>query len=118
MITIRELAQVCYDANKAYCVSRGELNKNRWGNIEEWRRESVMDGVRCALDFANPMPEDLHGSWRSARESEGWSYNKQENSEDKHHPCLIPFDELPKDRVEKYKLFIAVVKALGNEAVE
>lgn len=45
------------------------------------------------------MAKNVHEVWAQNRINQGWSYGKQRNDELRHHPCLIPYEELPE--VEK-----------------
>lgn len=51
------------------------------------------------LDLVESMAKNVHEVWAQNRINQGWSYGKQRNDELKHHPCLIPYEELPE--VEK-----------------
>ena len=41
------------------------------------------------------MAENVHEVWTQNRINQGWSYGPERNDELKHHPCLVPYDELP-----------------------
>ena len=45
------------------------------------------------------MAENVHEVWAQSRLSQGWSYGEERNDALKHHPCLIPYEDLPE--VEK-----------------
>ena len=45
------------------------------------------------------MSKNVHEVWAQSRMSQGWSYGEERNDNLKHHPCLIPYEELPE--VEK-----------------
>lgn len=45
------------------------------------------------------MAENVHDIWAQSRMEQGWTYGPERNDELKHHPCLIPYGELPE--VEK-----------------
>ena len=49
--------------------------------------------------LSEEMAKNVHEVWAQNRISQGWSYGKVRNDELKHHPCLIPYEELPE--VEK-----------------
>jgi hypothetical protein len=42
----------------------------------------------------------------------GWVWGPVKSSENKTHPCLVPFEELPEFQKKKDKLFCAIVDAL------
>lgn len=45
------------------------------------------------------IAKNVHEVWAQSRINEGWRYGKERNDALKHHPCLIPYEELPE--VEK-----------------
>lgn len=45
------------------------------------------------------MAKNVHEVWAQSRVEQGWTYGKERNDTLKHHPCLIPYEELPE--VEK-----------------
>ncbi|MBE6333631.1 MAG: Ryanodine receptor Ryr [Bacteroidales bacterium] len=45
------------------------------------------------------MAKNVHEVWAQSRIDQGWSYGSERNDVLKHHPCLIPYEQLPE--VEK-----------------
>ena len=45
------------------------------------------------------MSKNVHEVWAQSRMSQGWTYGEERSDNLKHHPCLIPYEELPE--VEK-----------------
>ena len=45
------------------------------------------------------MAKNVHEVWAQSRMEQGWSYGEERNDTLKHHPCLVPYEELPE--VEK-----------------
>lgn len=45
------------------------------------------------------IAKNVHEVWAQSRFNEGWRYGEERNDALKHHPCLIPYEELPE--VEK-----------------
>ena len=45
------------------------------------------------------MAKNVHEVWAQSRMEQGWSYGNERSDALKHHPCLIPYEELPE--VEK-----------------
>lgn len=45
------------------------------------------------------MAKNVHDVWAESRISQGWTYGPERNDALKHHPCLVPYEELPE--VEK-----------------
>ena len=45
------------------------------------------------------MAKNVHDVWAESRISQGWTYGPERNDVLKHHPCLVPYEDLPE--VEK-----------------
>ena len=45
------------------------------------------------------MAKNVHEVWAQSRMEQGWTYGTQRDDNLKHHPCLVPYEELPE--VEK-----------------
>lgn len=46
------------------------------------------------------MSKNVHEVWSETRIQQGWTYGEQRNDEQKTHPCLIPYEELPESEKE------------------
>ena len=50
-------------------------------------------------DLVEAMAKNVHEVWAESRISQGWTYGPERNDVLKHHPCLVPYEDLPE--VEK-----------------
>lgn len=107
------IAQVCHEANRAYCVSMGDYSQVMWQSAPEWQRESAMNGVRQILAFPNTTPEQSHEGWYKEKVTAGWVYGPVKDAEAKTHPCMVAYDQLPEEQRRKDALFGAIVRALA-----
>jgi hypothetical protein len=111
---ILNIARVCHEANRAYCQTLGDNSQMPWEQAPLWQQDSAIDGVKKALLDPNMKPGDSHVSWSEHKLKDGWKYGPVKDADKKEHPCLVPFDQLPKEQQAKDKLFLAVVRALGH----
>ena len=51
------------------------------------------------MPLIEQMAKNVHEVWAKNRMDQGWTYGIERNDVLKHHPCLIPYEELPE--VEK-----------------
>ncbi len=49
------------------------------------------------LPLVEKMAKNVHEVWAETRIEQGWTYGEERSDELKHHPCLIPYDELPEE---------------------
>jgi len=105
------IARVCHEVNKAYCEALGDFSQPTWEDAPQWQRESARMGVDLHLmgDFG---PEASHASWMRQKVEDGWQYGPEKDAGLKTHPCICPFDMLPKEQQAKDYIFRAVVHAL------
>lgn len=113
MLTNEQVAQVAHEANRAYCRVIGDNSQVPWDEAPSWQRESAIHGVEAIREGRTKVPSDSHTSWSAEKLAAGWTYGPVKDAEAKTHPCLVPFEELPKEQQLKDALFFAVVTALS-----
>ena len=50
-------------------------------------------------ELVEKMAKNVHEVWAQSRINQGWTYGPERNDALKHHPCLVPYEDLPE--VEK-----------------
>jgi RyR domain len=111
-VSVEEIAKVCHETNRAYCLSQGDASQMPWEQAPEWQKESCIKGVLFHLEHPNSKPSDSHESWLKEKLSTGWKYGPAKDPDKKEHPCCVPFEQLPKDQQAKDFLFITIVRQL------
>lgn len=46
------------------------------------------------------LAENVHDTWAKGRMDDGWTYGPVRDDARKHHPCLVPYNELPESEKE------------------
>ena len=46
------------------------------------------------------IAKNVHETWADTRIKQGWKYGEQRSEEQKTHPCLVPYEELPEEEKE------------------
>lgn len=110
---IDRIARVCHEVNRAYCEAMGDHSQLTWELAPHWQRESARMGVDLHLS-GNFGPETSHQAWLMQKAREGWGYGPVKNPDTKEHPCMLPFEDLPREQQAKDYLFRAVVHALKD----
>lgn len=107
---LEHIARIAHEVNRAYCQALGDNSQPAWEDAPEWQRASARMGVDLHLsgDFG---PEASHISWSNQKLAEGWKYGPVKDPENKEHPCLVPFADLPREQQAKDFLFRGVVHA-------
>jgi hypothetical protein len=106
-----DIAKVAHEANRAYCETIGDFTQLPWDDAPQWQRESARMGVDLHLSGDFP-PEASHVSWMQNKLDEGWKHGPVKDPEKKEHPCIVPFDQLPREQQAKDYLFQGIVHAL------
>lgn len=112
-MNLDQIARVCHEVNRAYCMALGDSTQVSWEDAPEWQRASARMGVDLHTmgDFG---PEASHISWMKQKIDDGWVYGVVKDASIKTHPCIVPFDQLPVAQQAKDFIFRAVVHALTN----
>lgn len=112
-MTTEDVAQICHEANKAYCDTMGDFSQSTWGLAADWQKQSAIKGVEFHLTNPDAGPENSHESWLAEKRADGWKYGPVKDAEKKEHPCFVPYNELPAEQQAKDYLFRGIVHALA-----
>ena len=107
------LAIVAHEANRSFCRALNDFSHQPWEQAPEWQRTTVLRGVEFHLANPEAGPEASHEAWRAEKLADGWVYGAVKNAEEKTHPCLVDFDQLPLEQQLKDVLFRNIVHALA-----
>lgn len=110
-MNIEQIAKTCHEVNKAFCEHLGDTSQPKWEDAPDWQKESAVNGVKYHLENPNSKPSDSHNNWMAEKKADGWIYGEVKDPEKKEHPCMVEYEELPKDQQTKDALFIAVVRS-------
>lgn len=111
-LTIENIARVCHEANRAYCLTIGDDSQPSWDEAPDWQRTSAVNGVLFIRENPAAEPSASHESWLREKEATGWKYGPVKDAVKKEHPCYVPYDELPETQRRKDALFVNIVWAL------
>lgn len=109
---LEKIAEVCHEANRAICEAIGDDSQLPWDKAAGWQRESARKGVLFTLKNPDLTPADQHNAWMRDKAAEGWKYGPVKDAEEKTHPCMVPYEELPAEQKVKDHVFRAIVKAM------
>ena len=111
---IEKIAQVAHEVNKAYCEAIGDKSQTSWEDAPAWQKESAVLGVMFHVENPNAGPEASHNSWMKQKLDNGWRLGHVKDENEKTHPCIVPFEELPLGQKIKDHLFRQVVHSLKD----
>lgn len=109
-----EVAMVAHAVNRDYCLAIGDASQPHWNDAPAWQQDSAIDGVRFHLAHPDAGPEASHENWMAKKLNDGWVYGPEKRPERKEHPCLVVFEQLPREQQAKDYIFRAVVHALSQ----
>jgi hypothetical protein len=108
------IAQVAHEINKAYCESIGDNSQPVWLEAPRWQVESAVNGVLFHMNNPEAGPDASHKNWMKEKLEDGWKYGPVKDVQYKEHPCIVPFEALPKEQQIKDVLFRQVVHSLKD----
>lgn len=111
-MNVNQVARVCHEANRAYCVAIGDNSQPEWDEAPDWQRKSAVTGVLYHLENPTSKPSDSHESWLREKYADGWKLGPVKDPEKKEHPCCVPYAELPPEQQAKDAIFLSIVRAL------
>ena len=114
---VGDIAEVCHEANRAYCAALGDMSQVPWSEAPLWQRESAIKGVLYHISHSDSTPAAIHNSWMAEKAADGWKYGEVKDADKKEHPCFVPYDELPTEQKAKDYIFSAIAKTMGKMLV-
>lgn len=108
---VLSIAQIAHEANRVYCQSIGDLSQKHWEQSEMWQQASAIKGVKFCIENPDAPASANHESWLEEKKVSGWKYGPVKDEKKKEHPCIVPYDQLPKEQHYKDHLFKAIVAA-------
>lgn len=111
---VENLAMICHEANRAYCISIGDDSQPRWEDAPQWQKDSAIAGVNFRLENPTATAADMHQSWLNVKMKDGWRRGDVKDPAAKTHPCMVPYSDLPYEQRVKDHLFKAVLDAVNN----
>lgn len=71
------------------------------------------------LALAEKLAENAHDVWARQRMEQGWTYGPERDDQQKKHPCLIPYQELPESEKEyDRRTSMETLKLIRSEGYE
>lgn len=109
---VYHIAKICHSVNRAYCIATGDDTQPSWEDAPGWQKDSACRGVVFHLRNPEATPASSHESWLAVKVAEGWVYGEKKDPENKIHPCMRPYDELPESQRVKDFLFKSIVDVM------
>ncbi len=111
-IKLSTVAKMCHEVQRVWQHAIGEPINPPWKQAPEWMRETAMEGVyfHCQNPLASPAAS--HEAWMAKKLADGWKHGPVKNPETKEHPCIVAFDQLPREQQLKDYLFRGVVHVM------
>ncbi len=111
-MAIEEIARICHEANRVYCETLGDFSQKFWETAPDWQRDSAINGVKFHQHHPDTDDAASHVNWMDEKIEDGWTYGEEKDPEKKTHPCMVSFEDLPKEQQLKDRLFRLICKAL------
>lgn len=113
-----DVARVCHEAHRAYCISLGDLSNGPWDLLPDAAKAAVVAGVKAALADFSLTPAQCHSAWMNDKLAKGWKLGPMKAPDRLEHPCLVEFDKLPLEHQTKDVLFLGIVRVLASLIAE
>lgn len=111
---IYDIAKLTHEANMLYCQSIGDHSQMPWEQAPGWQRTSAINGVKFHLDNPDAGPDHSHNEWMREKVDAGWVFGEVKDEAAKTHPCLVAYEDLPREQQMKDFLFRNIVHAAAE----
>lgn len=92
-------AEFVHAVHAAYCKFIDE------SEVPYFDKASIIDGLKMESGHQLISPSRSHDNWMAFKLKDGWRYGEKKDREAKTHPCLLPFQFLPRTEQLKDDVF-------------
>lgn len=108
------LAESCHEVTKVLSEQVLSEEKQEWKLISSGAKARMINAVQRSIENKITDPAVAHENWMADMIKEGWTYGEKLSEEEKTHPCLVHYAELPTGQQTKDELYLAVLKPFYN----
>ncbi len=105
-----EIAKICHQVNRDYCIDEQIEAPPKWDEVRPDIQEGIVAGVALVIADPGITPTELHFKWCEYKEAQDWSRGEVKDFEEKTHPNLVKFKNLPDVEKRKVVMFLLTVK--------
>lgn len=107
MLEINQIAEICF-------VAIETLQKYTGQQCSYWdeSKAGYIEGVKFHLDNPNVSIDTGHKLWLIEKLKDGWTWGEKIDYNNKTHPCICMYKDLPEIERAKDSLFRAIVHSL------
>ncbi len=109
------IGRTVHTALSAWNEAHGEDGYAAWDTLSAGDKASTFSSVQFVIDNPGADPGAQHAQWLRQKHDDGWTYNQYRDNAKKHHPMLIPFEQLSEFEQRKDALLNALVLALSAD---
>lgn len=102
------IAPIAHQILNALNASFGHTDIVAWDDLSDQLRVGFIAGIENYITHPDATIDQLHDTWVAEKKAAGWVYGEEKDIDNKIHPFIAPFDELPQER----KTFDAALQAI------
>jgi hypothetical protein len=104
-----------HEAISAWGVANGQPAYPEWEHAEAWMKDATRASVTFVLDNPDAPVSSHHDQWVEKKIADGWTFGETKDPENKRHPLLIDFADLPEVEQRKDELLRSLVLQLWRQ---
>lgn len=109
------VARVMHEAVRAFQSANNQSPSPHWNKAPKWMKKASIEAVEFRISNPNASAADQHDQWSEEKKHAGWKFGSSKDAEEKTHPLLIPYEELPFIERQKDALVASIITALTTK---
>lgn len=110
---IEACTKAAYENHRIFCEAMGDQSHVPWEFLHD-DLKAVARHATVGIATHDHNAERSHQAWVDLKRSQGWNFGQKKSEQDKTHPCLVEWRDLPFEQQAKDELWIQSVKNLLN----
>jgi hypothetical protein len=114
-MTDEQIARVLHEVLRAHNAAHGDASLPPWEQAYDWQIEASLKAVEFHRQHPDASPAAIHDAWVAQKHATGWVYGPEKDADQRTHPMMVPYDDLPPHEQAKDHIAAALVRALVSD---
>jgi len=110
MFDVLEVAKTVHAVTRAYSYAIGQAElPPEWEHLPNKEKALSKNLIAEAISHLICTPQELHETWVKEKCERGWIHGLERDYDNKKHPCLVEWAELPEEEKIRDQMIVTLI---------